>query len=387
MDYHAIVKQFKVESLYGRYLTVADIEPKLKEWESGNQLKVEGYSVEGRRIYSFTIGHGKTKILIWSQMHGNESTTTKAVMDLLLFLKSGVVEASSFLNHFTLLVIPILNPDGAKAYTRENANRIDLNRDAQDLSQPESQILRRTFERFQPHYCYNMHDQRTIFGAGESGKPATVSFLAPAYNAERDYNATRLKAVSVIIAMNIALQEIIPNQVGRFDDAFNLNCVGDTFQALGVPTILFEAGHFQEDYQREHTRQFIFVALLSGLQAIYENVIVNNKIEDYLRIPQNKVVFYDIVYKNVKINYDGNIKRTNFAIQFKETLFENEVLFVAYFAEIGSLEAYHGHYEYDAEDAIYSDNDDNIPKVNKKADFKLNNSINVFNGFPNHKKV
>ena len=66
--------------------------------------------------------------------------------------------------------------------------------------------------------------------------------------------------------------------------------MGDTFQSLGVPTILFEAGHFPGDYQREKTRKFVFLALISGLQHIYENVIVNNKTEDYLRIPQNKVV-------------------------------------------------------------------------------------------------
>jgi murein tripeptide amidase MpaA len=37
----------------------------------------------------------------------------------------------------------MLNPDGAKTYTRENANKVDLNRDSQDLTQPESKILRK----------------------------------------------------------------------------------------------------------------------------------------------------------------------------------------------------------------------------------------------------
>jgi hypothetical protein len=182
--------------------------------------------------------------------------------------------------------------------------------------------------------------------------------------------------------MNNTLQQLIPNQVGRFDDAFNLNCVGDTFQFLAVPTILFEAGHFANDYQREETRKFIFLALLSGLQHIYENVIVNNKIEDYLRIPQNKVVFYDIVYKNVKINYDGIIKSTNFAIQFRERLIENQVLFEAYFAEIGTLDSYFGHFEFDAKNALYSNEEDSIPKLNEKADFCLDKNIKIVNGLP-----
>ncbi len=382
MNIQEINEQYKLDGVSGRYVTLEDIEPILEQWNTSQQLKVEGNSVLQKPIYSYTIGTGKTKILLWSQMHGNESTTTKALLDLLLFLNSGTKEALVFFNHFTLLCFPILNPDGALSYTRENANGIDLNRDAQNLSQPESQILRKAFDDFQPDYCFNLHDQRTIFGAGNTGKPATVSFLAPAYNQECEYNATRLLAVDVIVAMNKTLQELIPNQVGRFDDAFNLNCVGDTFQSMGTPTILFEAGHFANDYQREKTRKFIFLALVSGLRYIYENVIVNNKIEDYLRIPQNKVVFYDIVYKNVKINYDGIIKSANFAIQFKEKLIANQVSFEAYFSEIGSLEAYFGHLEYDAKDAYYSDEKDNIPKLNEKANFYLDKNIKIVNGLP-----
>lgn len=382
MNFQQIIEEYKVATVVGRYVTLETVEPILQEWNTGQQLNIAGFSVLRKPIYSFTIGAGKTKILIWSQMHGNESTTTKSLMDLLLFLNIGCDEAAEFLNHFTLLCFPILNPDGAKAYTRENANGIDLNRDAQHLSQPESQVLRQAFDNFKPDYCFNMHDQRTIFGAGTTGKPATVSFLAPSYNQECDYNDTRLRAVAFIVAMNNELQKYIPGQIGRFDDAFNLNCVGDTFQTLGVPTILFEAGHFANDYRREETRKYIFLGILSGLRHIYENVIVNNKIEDYLRIPQNKVVFYDIVYKNVKINYDGIVKRTSFAIQFKEELFDNQISFKAYFSEIGTIESYFSHFEYDAKDAAYSDNDVNIPKLNEKANFYLDKSVNIVNGLP-----
>ena len=58
----------------------------------------------------------------------------------------------------------MLNPDGATLYTRANANAVDLNRDSQDLTQPARRVLRATFERFKPDYCFNLHDQRTIFG-------------------------------------------------------------------------------------------------------------------------------------------------------------------------------------------------------------------------------
>ncbi len=380
MNLEHLFSQYKQIDLFGRYITLEDIDPILKKINSMHVLAIEGFSVLDKPIYSLQLGEGKIRILMWSQMHGNESTTTKGLFDLINLLLSNTEFAKEILHKFTFLFLPMLNPDGAKVYTRENANQIDLNRDAQNLSQPESRILRACFEKFKPNYCYNLHDQRTIFGAGNLGKPATISFLSPSYNSACNYNETRIKAANIIASINDELQKHIPNQIGRFDDAFNINCVGDTFQSLNVPTILFEAGHFQNDYNREYSRKFIFFALLSSFQYFYENVIVDNRINDYLNIPQNKVVFYDIVYKNIKINYDGNKIISNFALQYKEELFDNNICFTAYFAKIGHLENYFGHFEIDANQAEYTDDYDNIPKLNEKANFYLDKNIKIVNG-------
>lgn len=371
---------FKEQSVQGRYLTLEAILPILKKHNTNDQVKHVGNSVQERPIYTYQIGTGKTKIFLWSQMHGNESTTTKALLDFINLLNSETELAKMLLESFTFLAIPILNPDGAYLYTRENANKVDLNRDAQDLTQPESLVLRGVFEVFQPDYCFNLHDQRTIFGVADSGKPATVSFLAPSYNEERDINATRLDAIRVINNINSVLQNYIPGQVGRFDDSFNINCIGDTFQSLGVPTILFEAGHFPDDYLREETRKYIFISLLVSFTTLSENDIVDNEISQYLNIPQNKVVFYDFMYKNIKINYDGNEIITNFAVQYKEELIDGKVNFKAYIAAIENLDSYFGHYEYDAQGALYSDNQDNLPKINQIADFSLDDKVVFVNG-------
>jgi len=376
MNYLQLHEQNKENSLFGRYITLNHIEPLLQKYK----VETIGKSVLGKPIYKLEFGTGKTKILMWSQMHGNESTTTKAVFDYINFLNSNTNESERIYSKFTFCILPMLNPDGAELYTRENANGIDLNRDAQNLSQPESILLRKTFEEFQPHYCYNLHDQRTIFGVDDTGKPATVSFLAPAFNESRDINVVRLKAIHVIVAMNDVLQQYIPNQVGRFDDSFNINCVGDTFQYLHVPTILFEAGHFPNDYEREETRKYIFIALFSGIEFLHENDIVVSKNDGYLKIPQNKVVFYDFVYKNVKINYEGIEKITNFAAQFKEVLNNKEITFEAIIAQIDILDNYFGHVEIDAQGQSYHDGKNNIPIVDSKATFNLGNTIKIVNG-------
>ena len=381
VENHVALHQLnKEQSLFGRYITLNHIEPLLKKYNA----TIAGRSVLEKPIYKLKIGSGKIKILIWSQMHGNESTTTRALFDYINLLQSNTDDSERILKMFTFCMIPMLNPDGAEFYTRENANGIDLNRDAQSLSQPESIVLRKTFEEFQPHYCYNLHDQRTIYGVEDSGMPATVSFLAPAYNENRDINDVRAKAMNVIVAMNTVLQEYIPNQIGRFDDSFNFNCVGDTFQFLKVPTILFEAGHFPNDYEREETRKFIFIALFSGIEFLSENDIVISKMDEYLKIPQNKVVFYDIVYKNVKINYDNTKKIINFAAQYKEVLYKNKIQFEARISQIGDLDNFFGHTVFEANGEPFSSNESEFPQIDQKADFYLGKGKRIVNGLINN---
>jgi len=372
--------QYKEQTLHGRYITLDSIASLLNELNTHGQIEIIGNSVLGNPIYKYQIGEGKIKILLWSQMHGNESTTTKALFDFFNVIQGDSDFAKELIRNFTFCVIPMLNPDGAKRYTRENANSIDLNRDSQDLSQPESILLRKIFEDFKPDFCYNLHDQRTIFGVGDSGKPATLSFLAPAYNEEREMNASRLKAVNLIAGINTVLQHYIPGQIGRFDDSFNSNCIGDTFQLLGVPTVLFEAGHYPNDYDREETRKYVFFALLSSFSILIENDIVISKLDDYLIIPQNKVVFYDFIYKNIKIYYDGIEKITNFAAQYKEELIENNLYFNAYIVKIDNLEHYFGHTEYNANGELYQDEEGNFPSLNQLANFKIGKTKKFRNG-------
>ncbi|WP_415061038.1 M14 metallopeptidase family protein [Flavobacterium sp.] len=380
MNYLFCFETYKENSLSGRYITLSKIEKLLQHFSIKNELTVLGYSVLQKPIYMYKVGSGKIKLLFWSQMHGNESTTTKALFDLFNFLESDTKEVLDWKKTFTFIFVPILNPDGAELYTRENANRVDLNRDFLQLSQPESQLLFQLFEEVKPDFCFNLHDQRTIFGAGKTNSPATVSFLAPSFNEERAINDVRQKAINLIAGIVEELQKYIPSQIGRFDDGYNRNCVGDTFQQLGVPTVLFEAGHFQNDYHREETRKWIFVSLLKAIDLLYENDIVDNKTDNYLKIPQNNVCFFDFVYRNVKINYENSKLITNFAVQFKEEIVGNEVIFIGYIASVGDLDDFFGHLEYDAQEELFKDDEGNFPINNKKANFSLGKNKVFVNG-------
>ena len=377
MNYDNLFESHKEASLYGRYITLDSIEQLIKK----TNYSLVGTSVLGKPIYKIELGSGKTRIFMWSQMHGNESTTTKAVFDLLRLLNSKSELSDQLLKKYTICILPMVNPDGAKLYKRVNANEVDLNRDSVDLSQPESKVLRNVFEEFNPDFCFNLHDQRTIFGVSDTGKPATISFLAPAYNETREYNVTRMKAVKWIETMNITLQHYIPGQVGRFDDGFNINCIGDMFQSLGVPTILFEAGHFHDDYEREQTRKMVFISLISGLLNFNENDVVFNEMSVYLQIPQNKIIFYDILIKNIEINYDGIEKITNIALQFKEELVNGILFNVAYIAKIGDLDDFYFLKIYDVKGGKYSNNLNLAPIVDEKASFLIDSYWFFKDGF------
>ncbi|GAA4278867.1 M14 family zinc carboxypeptidase [Aquimarina mytili] len=334
--------QYKESSLFGRYINLDHITPLLDFLSSKIDIKELGTSENNVPIHVIKIGHGPKKLLFWSQMHGNESTTTKAVFDLLNFLiDSQNILAKEILEQCTLHIVPILSPDGAKLYTRHNYNNIDLNRDAQNRTQKESIVLNNLINTIQPDFAFNLHGQRTIFSAGDTNHPATVSFLSPAGDKECSITPSRKIAMEIIAEMNTMLQKMIPNQVGRYDDGFNINCVGDTLSHQGIPTILFEAGHYPEDYDREVTREYIFYSLIAAIQYIARITIKGDKYDGYFLIPENSKCFYDIIIRDVIL--EG--KNVDIAIQYTEKLVENNVKFVPKVVKIENLRKFYGHRE------------------------------------------
>ncbi len=362
-------KYMKIESWYrnnfefhlkGRYITLQSIFPLLDMYKINYEISIPGISEMGKDISLIKVGNGPKIVLGWSQMHGNESTTTKAIFDFLKFISQKDVyqtEIESFFKNFTFYIFPMLNPDGAALYTRENANGVDLNRDAQNISQKESKCLRDIFERLKPSLCLNLHDQRSIYGL-KNGKPATVSFLSPSADAERTVTESRKTAMQLIVKMSNTLQNYIPGQVGRYDDSFNEACVGDTFQRAGVPTVLFEAGHCGQDYQREKTREYIFYSLLSLFDIIEEDY-GQIQYKEYFEISENLKNYNDFILRNVKL--PGQTKIVSIAIQYEEVLKNNKIDFFPIIDEIGKLDKQFGHTEENANGAeILTDSQENL---------------------------
>ena len=345
LDTHILENWYQINyesQLQGRRILFDDIEPLIKKLSNKFKKEILGYSENNIPIYKISIGTGSIKILSWSQMHGNESTGTKALFDLFNFFEnSGDLESikDQILKQCMLQFIVLLNPDGAIKFTRENANNIDLNRDAVDRKAIESNLLRKTLEIFNPKFCFNLHDQRTIFNVAGTKNPATLSFLAPSEDLERTITNGRIETMSVIVAMNNFLQQFIPNQIGRYTDEFYPTATGDNFQKLGHNTILIEAGHFKGDYSREITRKYNFYALLNGLYFIATANDFKN-FKPYFKIPNNDKMFLDIIYKNLKIPKNNSQITTDVGIQYKFKIENDELIMYKSIEKEGDLSEY-----------------------------------------------
>lgn len=311
-------------NLEDRRFTLSDLEPLLKNLGPLFEVSVLGHSFESRSIYKVVVGSGREKVLIWTQMHGNESTGTKAVLDFFNWIENPGSQTDlrdALIGSCTLCVIPMLNPDGAERYTRLDSRGIDLNRDVLDRKAPESSILRELLKNFDPDYCFNMHDQRTIFSVGSPPQTATLSFLAPSEDKERSVTPGRIRTMEVIAAMYESLKDVLTGRMGRYTDEFYPAATGDNFQRMGYSTILVESGHFPGDYQRRQTRKFTFLALISGLVYISGDRQEDYKI--YFEIPDNEKRYLDRIVKNVRIGKE----RGDLGVYFKERLVGDQVQF------------------------------------------------------------
>ncbi|AHM61550.1 hypothetical protein D770_16480 [Flammeovirgaceae bacterium 311] len=302
---------FKEERIAHRRFTPSEIEVLIRELEEDSRFTVKkaGESVEGRPIYLVKLGTGPRKVLLWSQMHGDEATATAALIDLFNFFQA---EGDAFdslreniLQNTTLYFLPMLNPDGAERHQRRNALEIDLNRDAQRLASPESRLLKNIRDSLQANWGFNLHDQSHLYAAGPKGPPATIALLAPPVDDAGTVNGVRRPAMQMVVRLNEVLQPFIPQGVAKWNDDFEPRAFGENMQIWGTSTILIESGGFLGDPEKQEIRRLNFVALLAAFQSIATSSWQEKSIIDYDKIPENARFFYDLVIRNVQLQKDG----------------------------------------------------------------------------------
>lgn len=141
----------------------ADVVRELNRIErtSGGQVDVAsaGQSGEGRELLYATVGSGPTTFWLQARIHGNELHSTEAVLQIVNQLAGGSPAARTIRDNLTVIVVPMYNPDGAEANTRQSTtpNVIDLNRDWENFAQPESVDFWRLWRDTAPELALDLH--------------------------------------------------------------------------------------------------------------------------------------------------------------------------------------------------------------------------------------
>lgn len=335
-----------------------------------DSIEIIGRSFLDKPIYKLSIGTGRIKVLAWSQMHGNESNATHAMLDLLLTLDNHPQMRDNLLKAITLDFIFMLNPDGSERWMRLNAEEIDLNRDFHNEASTEIKFLKKLASEEKYDYALNLHEQRTIFTT-DGIHPATLSFLAPSENEERTITENRKKCMAVIGRVYETLKEWIPDQIGRYSDEFYPTSTGDNFIKAGMPTILFEGGHFTDDYARRGTRKYYSISLYYSLKAISELNSETTGWEKYLEIPENQETHYDIVYRNVRLNTDHECI-LDIAVQYREIIEDgkDEISFIPFVIEAGDIKKRKGWLEIDCTGKKFV-SETKYPKLDAEVSFTI----------------
>jgi hypothetical protein len=349
-----VYEGYREPALNCRRINHGNILPLIKKLRHNSKFVVHklGESVEKRELFLIKLGTGKTKIFLWSQMHGDEATATMALFDLFNFFS-----ANDFLNEIrekilretTLYFLPMVNPDGAEVFQRRNILEIDLNRDANRLVSPEADILMNTFDSLNADFGFNLHDQNTRYSVGRNYKQATISFLAPAFNDKKEMNEKRERAVKLIGMMAGVLQQFIPGHIAKYSDDYEPRAFGDTFQKKGTSTILIESGGWKDDDEKQFIRKINFIGMLTAFLSIAGKTYLEIPADNYEAIPMNDNHLFDLLLKNITVEKKGVNFPLDIAININEQKLDSEKKFktLGTIEDIGDLSGFHGIEEMD----------------------------------------
>lgn len=161
------------------------------------ELELIGESVKGRDIYlvKYISNPENPTILYLTQQHGNEQLATEGTLEFIKHL--GTNKMKGVLDNVNVLIVPMLNPDGAmgdvnfsledyiaegdRHLTRYNANGVDLNREhakeIEDMQPEQRAFYENVLEKYKIDYLIDLHHQGTR--SAVDGELVSGSMLYP----------------------------------------------------------------------------------------------------------------------------------------------------------------------------------------------------------------
>jgi hypothetical protein len=364
-------EQFKLGRIDSRRFTQAEMLAWMKPMVEGNVCRVTklGTSAEGRTISLLAAGGGATKVLLWSQMHGDEPTATMALLDMLSFFakEPGQNVVKTILEQLTLLMIPMLNPDGAERFQRRTSQSIDMNRDALALRTPESRILKDVQQRFKPEFGFNRHDQDPRYTVGSSKNVTAIALLTPALDEAKSDPPSRKRAKYLAATFAETMNLFIAGHVARYDDTFEPRAFGDNVQRWGTSTVLVESGGWPDDRDKMFIRKLNAVGLLISLYAIATGAYQEATLESYELLPFNGKNLYDVIFRNAQLKANGSTPPVvvDIGCNIEEQLdgASGKILLSARVVDIGDLSNYGAFVEHDSTGLLLTSEQLQLEKV------------------------
>lgn len=223
----------KIEDYYYKDSYHKNYENFMAEWEElrnkyPDYIRREqiGTSVQGRAIYRYDFNYydvmnrvsERPTIYVNNSIHAVETHGVYAVLAFFKDLCDNWLndEQLGFIhNNLHLIVVPLANPDGFVANTRQNINGVDINRNftrgwnnknnevvgdltypgTGPLSEPETQALEGLLEKEVPYYTFDIHNNGSLESKKDlismSTGPDRLRYFAKAFGNSFDYRMRR----------------------------------------------------------------------------------------------------------------------------------------------------------------------------------------------------
>ncbi len=98
----------------------------------------------------------KLNIFYTAEVHGNEPAAGEGALAMIKMLDG--TYGNKILDKVNIVIIPLVNPNGAKNYSRTNANNVDLNRDYLYSASKEIQIVHSVYNVLLPEFAVDGHE-------------------------------------------------------------------------------------------------------------------------------------------------------------------------------------------------------------------------------------
>ena len=271
------------------------------------QLAEIGRSARGRALRSLTFGTGPVRVLLWSQMHGDEPTHTMGLADLFAYWRREPEDprVAKLRDGLTVVAVPMLNPDGAERFQRLNGQGIDPNQDARAWATPEMRALRDLFHRVRPHFSFGLHDQSVRKRVGRSDRLTALALLACPFDEARQDNDARRDAKRVCGVIRGAVEPMVGGRVARFEEEYDPKGMGEYAISQGSSSILLEAGFWPDDPEKQFLRRVSFVAILSALETIADGSYAGIPTDAYETLEENDEEVHDLLLRGGRVVVPG----------------------------------------------------------------------------------